>query len=998
MNGSYDPIIVAISVLIAILASYTALDMAARVLVESGRRRAAWLIGGSFAMGIGIWSMHFVGMLAFRLPIPVAYDLPLTILSAAIAIFASGLALLVVSRGDTSPLMLATASVLAGLAISGMHYAGMAAMRMPADLGYEPLLLLLSIGIAIGAAWLALWLVFRLGVEAPGSGLQKLGGGVVLGLAIVGMHYTGMAAARLTPSPGWVPTSEEGILGTPDLIILVVIFAVAILTLALITAAADRKRRALEKRILESIIDAFVAVDRQWRVTYVNAEAERLLGRSRKTLIAGTLRDAFPEVMGPRLESECRRAVAEKETAHFEESDGTGDRWFEFRGLPTDDGLAVYFHEVTRRKRAEERALDFALEQARREEAEAASERVTQILESITDGFFALDQGWRFTYVNRNAEEFFGERRDDLLGHRIWDLFPVAENGAFHQQYRLALAQGVPMTLEAESDIAPGRWLEEHIYPSDGGLSIYSRDITERKDAQQAVRQSEERFRAFTEHSADIVTVLDPEGMIQYESPSAEKELGYKPEDLVGINAFSLVHPDDVAKVTEIFGRVLATPEALFSTELRFRHKDGRWCIMHAQGRNLLDHPAVRGIVVNSRQVTDERELEEKLRQSQKMEAVGRLAGGIAHDFNNLLTSILGHSRLLLEELDEDASLHEDAREIATAAERASNLTRQLLAFSRREIVQPRTLGINGVVSEMEGMLRRLISADLDLTVDLAADAASIRADRTQIQQVILNLAVNAADAVDDGGSIRISTGSVGLSEGRARGGETPTDLEPGSYTILTVEDTGHGMSEQTLERIFEPFFTTKKQGTGLGLATVYAIVDQSGGSIDVRSRPGEGAVFTIYFPRLEVDPDGGEHAGEPLLAPSSEQSPVTVLLVEDEPGVRTIARKVLMRHGYHVLEAENGRIALDLARDHTGPIELVLTDIVMPVMGGRELVERLREVRPETTPVYMSGYTPDEVVKQGISRDQTAFLEKPFGPRALLSKLDEVLRVRPGR
>ena len=387
-------------------------------------------------------------------------------------------------------------------------------------------------------------------------------------------------------------------------------------------------------------------------------------------------------------------------------------------------------------------------------------------------------------------------------------------------------------------------------------------------------------------------------------------------------------------------------------------------------------------------EITERKSLEAQLMQSQKMEAVGRLAGGVAHDFNNLLTVIAGFGELLSEGLDHNSPLHEYSEEIKKAAERAAHLTRQLLAFGRRQILQPQVLDLNTVVADVDKMLRRLIGEDIQLKTVQNPSLGQVMADPMQIQQILLNLAVNSRDAMPKGGKLTIETANVELDEAYARG---HINVTPGSYVMLAVSDTGTGMDAETRAHIFEPFFTTKEKGkgTGLGLATVYGIVKQSGGNIYVYSEPGLGTTFKIYLPQIE-EPAPLPAAEKPQELLSETQR--TILLVEDEAGVRTLARKVMESKGFRVLEAIQGEQALKILKEHAGPIHLLLTDVVLPGMGGRELAGHIEALHPEMRVLFMSGYTDEAIVSHGVLQSGIAFIPKPFTPDALVRKVHEIL------
>jgi len=381
--------------------------------------------------------------------------------------------------------------------------------------------------------------------------------------------------------------------------------------------------------------------------------------------------------------------------------------------------------------------------------------------------------------------------------------------------------------------------------------------------------------------------------------------------------------------------------------------------------------------------------LQEQLRQSQKMEAIGKLAGGVAHDFNNLLTVIHGYSELILKSLDQSSRLRQDVQEILNASERASSLTRQLLAFSRKQVLQPKVLDLNDHVPNMDKMLRRMIGEDVELVTLLAKDLGRIKADPGQIEQVILNLAVNAKDAMLNGGKLTIETANVKLDKSYAR---SHIGVTPGHYVMLSVSDTGAGMTPEIKERIFEPFFTTKEEGkgTGLGLSTVYGIVQQSGGNVWVYSEPGVGTTFKIYLPTIEEDT---ESLRPTALSTKPMQGFETILLVEDEETVRKLACTVLQKYGYTVLEAPNGEEALRIVQGQNGnPIHLMVTDVVMPGMSGRQLAERLVSLWPKLKVLYMSGYTDNAIVHHGVLDPGIAYIQKPFAPDALASKVREIL------
>jgi len=468
--------------------------------------------------------------------------------------------------------------------------------------------------------------------------------------------------------------------------------------------------------------------------------------------------------------------------------------------------------------------------------------------------------------------------------------------------------------------------------------------------------------------------------------------LGYAQEELLATSFRAAIHPDDAEQDNRALTQLLAGTIRKYEREERYRHKDGHFvsarltAVLHRDSAGASQY-----FIATIADITHRDRQEGELRQSQKMEVVGRLAGGIAHDFNNLLTVIIGYSELVLQQLAYGTPLHDDVEEIRHAGTSAAALTRQLVAFSRKQILQPQILDLNGIVSRMNALLRRLIGENIEVATRLAAGLDRVWADPGQIEQIIMNLALNSRDAMPHGGSLRIETANVNLD--RHWVAEHP-DASEGRHVMLVVSDTGTGMDETVQAHLFEPFFTTKERGkgTGLGLATVYGIVKQNDGSIFVDSEPERGTTFKIFLPRTEQT---AEPPSPPPPAPYSLGGTETILIVEDQPEVRAVTRDTLARHGYTVLEAANGARALAILEDYDGDVHLLLTDVVMPGMSGRELAERLVTERPDMRVLYTSGYTDDTIVHHGVLEAGMAFIQKPFTPNALRQKIREVLDAR---
>ncbi|MGH9354713.1 MAG: PAS domain S-box protein, partial [Terriglobia bacterium] len=520
---------------------------------------------------------------------------------------------------------------------------------------------------------------------------------------------------------------------------------------------------------------------------------------------------------------------------------------------------------------------------------------------------------------------------------------------------------------------------------------LYERNmssIAEQKRADEALRQSENRFRAMVENSTDAISLVDGQGTVLYSSHAVSPIFGYSLEERRGKSIFELVHPEDIGETRPLFKKLLQNPFTSVSTQIRYQHKDGTWRWIEALGTNLLAEPSVKAVVINYRDISERRQLLEQLFQAQKMEAVGRLAGGVAHDFNNLLTAILGYSDMMIERLPRNSLLRRYTSEVKKAGERAASLTRQLLAFSRLQVMAPQVLDLNAVITDMEKILRRVIGEDIILRTVTGASRSRIKADPSQIEQVILNLAINARDAMPGGGDLALKTSNVNVEDGFAAEG---VRVRAGAYVLLEVSDTGCGMKPETRARAFEPFFTTKEKGkgTGLGLSMVYGIVKQSGGYIWLDSDPGRGTAFRIYLPQVE-DPLAPLKSTQAIARPHHGDE--SILLVEDDASVRGLLTRFLNSKGYDVLEAQNGEEALTVCMGRSRPIHMILTDVVMPQMNGRELARRIASLHPETKVLYMTGYAGNKIGDAEVLDENARFIQKPFSADALADKIRTIL------
>jgi two-component system cell cycle sensor histidine kinase/response regulator CckA len=518
-------------------------------------------------------------------------------------------------------------------------------------------------------------------------------------------------------------------------------------------------------------------------------------------------------------------------------------------------------------------------------------------------------------------------------------------------------------------------------------LKLEERTI-ELERAKDVLARSEERYRDLFENANDIIYTLNLEGSFTSINKKGELLTGYSREEIMQMKIADLIAPNYLETARRKLKDKLDNPSETTIYELEIVCKNRSHLPLEVSSRAVYEGNKAIGIQGIARDISERQRLEGQLRQAQKMESVGRLAGGVAHDFNNLLTAIIGYSQMAMRHLEPDAPVQKEIHEVERAGKRAAELTRQLLAFSRKQVLQPKVLDLNQIINDIQKMLDRLIGEDIELSTRLAADLSKIKADPGQIEQIIMNLAVNARDAMPGAGKLTIETANIELDEVFS---QNHLAVNPGQYVMLAFSDTGIGMDKETQSQIFEPFFTTKEmgKGTGLGLSTVYGIVKQSGGNIWVYSEPGQGTTFKIYLPAIEE-----EARFEEVRVPLSEpvKGTETILLVEDEEIVRQLARKILEMNGYTVLEASGAARALQSFEQNGGEIDLIITDVVMPLMSGYAMVQQLKQKQCKAKVLYMSGYTHHTTVIQADIEEGMPFLQKPFSPQTLLLKVREVL------
>ena len=643
-----------------------------------------------------------------------------------------------------------------------------------------------------------------------------------------------------------------------------------------------------------------------------------------------------------------------------------------------------------------EGALARSRMRAEQSRAEAALRRSEANLRAIFNNslqcFVLVDRDGSIKAFNRTAGHWAERLQGRPLreGDPIKGFIPQAAEG-----FARALAGDVLVSEQAIADVeGMEHWFETTSAPvvdEEGriiGVCLNARDVSEQKTAERALRESEARYRDLFDNASDLVCITTVSGEFQYVNKAWNELTGYSDDELARLRFEDVVHPDSLELYRAISRRV-AAGETVDHAELVLLNNSGGAIILDGNLSSTSSNgpPMIRGIY---RDITERKRVEEQLRRAERMQSAGRLAGGVAHEVNNMMTGVLGFSHFLLKSLAEDDPRRTEVQEIIKAGTRAADVTRQLLAFTRQQILRPEPLEINAVLERMERLLRRSLGEEHQLILNLGPDAGMIRADGAQFEQVLVNLLLNARDAISGTGRVTIATSQVFLDEVYAQR-HSAIAIPPGPYVLLAVSDTGCGMDSVVQSRIFEPFFTTKPtgQGTGLGLSTVYGIVKQSGGFIWVYSEVDHGTTFKIYLPRENAaQPSREERASGALPAGGTE----TILVVEDEEMVRSLACRSLRSLGYTVLEAQQGNQALRVILERPQPIHLVVSDVVMPEMGGRELGQRMSLIEPRLPILYMSGYTGEDVVRRGLLEAGSPFLQKPFSADALGRKVREML------
>ena len=744
---------------------------------------------------------------------------------------------------------------------------------------------------------------------------------------------------------------------------------------------AKRAAQASERveRILSSITDAFTVVDHQWTITYMNERAAAMAGGKPSDYIGRNHWEAFPAMVGSPFEDAYRRAVAGEHAAKVTAFYPPREIWIEATAYPSVEGLTIVAQDVTHRVRANE-----------------ATARLAAIVTSSEDAIIGKKLDGTVTSWNHAAEEIFGYTEAEMVGSSIYRLIPPELHDSETDILR-RVSRGEPVEFsEVERVRKDGQRIHIALSVSpirDGsgkvvGAASVKRDVTEQKRIQAALEAESARSRELAQ-ALEVAQALvrDLDGRITYWSSGAARLYGFTAAEAIGRVSHELLQTEFPLPLEEIRSALQAAGR--WQGELVHMAKDGRRIHVAAQWilqRRRREESA--SVIEVTTDVTAQRLIEERVRQSERMEVVGQLAGGVAHEANNQMTVVLGASSFLLGRPDLPEAARQDLEYIREAAERTAAITAQLLAFSRRQVVQTRVFELDDVIQGLEGVLRRALGERSTLVLQLRA-GSRVNADPGQVSQVLLNLVLNSRDAMPLGGRLSIETLVTELTESYAK--QRPgVAIRPGSYAVVAVSDTGHGMGPETLGHLFEPFYTTKPigKGTGLGLATVYGIVKQSQGYVWAYSELGQGTTFKIYLPL-----DASSVAPTAMAEPPARATGETVLLVEDEPAVRIMTSRALQEFGYGVIEASGGHQALGVLERKDTPIDLLITDVILPGMDGPELARRAAELTSDLPVLFISGYTDAEIVRRGLLQEGQPFLQKPFTPEALAVQVTRLLK-----
>ncbi len=746
--------------------------------------------------------------------------------------------------------------------------------------------------------------------------------------------------------------------------------------------------RRLQALVTEAPV-GILMVDLEGKILFSNPSAERIFGLAEAEVTGRQ----FPPILGHQpqsIDEELRAAASGRPVHDLEIRLERKDASSVFVSLSTSNvqdnegklsGFLLVLADITQRKRAEEELV-----------------RLRKAVENTGEAIFLTEPDGLISWINPAFTEIYGYTAAEVVGHCTPRILRSGTLGSedYRKFWERILRKEV-VTAEVVNKTRDGRLVtvEGSVNPvldESGrilGFLAIQRDVSDRKGTEAALHESEELYRTLVETSPDGIVLAALDGTVRLCNQRAVAMAGYaSATELIGLNAFNFVAEEERDRARKKAHSLLESREFRNREHTLLRKDGSRFPAELSVSLYLDTHGQPKGIVGMMRDLTSRRQLEAQLLQAQKMEAIGKLAGGVAHDFNNLLTAIIGYSDLLLSDSAVTHSMRQDIQAIKKVGEKASGLVRQLLAFSRRQVMQPKVMSLNTTIADMSRMLQRLIGENVELVTLLDPALGYIKADPVQMEQVLLNLAVNSREAMPSGGRLTIETSNLEIKDSIGAAGST---FPPGEYVLLTVRDTGSGMDQETVAHAFEPFFSTKDagRGSGLGLSTVYGIVNQSGGSISVESQTGKGTTFKIFLPRVEPGPALQEPA---RTEKKSLQGNETILVAEDEEGVRRVVQSFLEGKGYKVLEARDGLEAIETYEKHQGPIHLLVTDLVMPRMGGLELGQRLMRANPGLRVLYMSGYSDQAVASQGKLEPGTMFLQKPFSTDALAQSVRQLL------
>ena len=757
-----------------------------------------------------------------------------------------------------------------------------------------------------------------------------------------------------------------------------------------IHAAEQRATEALMQRenVLESISEAFFTLDDDWCFTYVNNQAEDLLGKSRNYLLGRRIWDEFPETVGSVFQKQYELVRADGQNRRFSTYFAPTDGWYEINANAVPGGLAIFARDITAERIQAERLRLLGL---------AVENLNDMVLVTKADRLDAPD-GPEITFANPAVLTQTGYSQQDLEGQTPRLFQGPATSRAERSRIAKALRNGEPVTAELVNYRKNGEpyWIELNITPvrdEQGAVVNFvsiQRDITLRKQAEQDRRINEERFRIVASQVSDAIWDLDLRAQKQWWSPGLTEIFGHPrdPQDHLPTVWQAHIHPDDSASVAEQMQQAVSSGTHSFALEYRFRMGDGSWALVSDSGIILRDDEGVPIRMIGSvSNITEKRAEDDRRQQTQRLEAIGQLTGGVAHDFNNILTVILGNAELLLERLSEDQQARIMADVTVRAAERGAELTDRLLAFARRQPLAPQVLDLNNRLGEIETLIRRTLPENIATEMVRGAGLWRTELDPGQLEVALLNLALNARDAMPDGGRLTIETSNSWLDDDYAAG---HAEVAPGQHVLISVSDTGHGMDSATVRRAFEPFFTTKQvgKGSGLGLSMVFGFVKQTGGHVKIYSEPGEGTTVKMYFRRAH----GQEQPEETVCDGAAMRGSECILVVEDDILVRENLCNQLKNLGYRVISAVNGDEALPIIEERPD-IDLLLTDIIMPgSMHGGALAHAVRKVRPDIKVLFTSGYTENSIVHNGRLDPGVDFLGKPYRVKQLARKLRLVL------